>query len=460
MDRDDPTPRSEPRDELQALFEALRAQPQAPATLCGGQQPLHTVYGGAHLFRADVAVRLGRRALEALERWAPDARAFARAIGMRGADDPADPLPERVHARVRARLERLPVEDLRVDFEDGFGVRSDAEEDEHADRVAQQLVEGARNGTLPPLVGIRVRALDETSAARAVRTLERVVRPVGTALGTLPSGFVVTLPKVRCAAQPRTLARLLDRIERSIGLPPRTIPIELMIELPQALFGPDGRIVVRDLLDACEGRCRGLHFGTYDYTAACDVTAAHQAMDHPLCDFALAVLKNALSGTGVWLSDGATTELPVPPEPESGDEPDRARRNAASVHAAWRRMYANVQRALRMGIYQGWDLHPAQLPVRHAAVQAFFLEGIDSLLERLRNFVDRAARATRTGALFDDAATGQGLLNHVLRALHCGAIDVADLQAVGLAPDEIATRSFSRIVAARAISEEADRPHP
>ena len=73
------------------------------------------------------------------------------------------------------------------------------------------------------------------------------------------------------------------------------------------------------------------------------------------------------------------------------------------------------------GFYQGWDLHPAQLPTRYAAVYAF-LESLDAASERLRNFVEKAAKATLVGDVFDDAATGQGLLNYFLRATNCGAL--------------------------------------
>ena len=92
------------------------------------------------------------------------------------------------------------------------------------------------------------------------------------------------------------------------------------------------------------------------------------------------------------------------------------------MHRAWRLHADDVRHSLVNGFYQGWDLHPAQLPTRYAAVYAFFLEGLDAASERLRNFVDKAAQATLVGDVFDDAATGQGLLNFFLRGINCGAI--------------------------------------
>ena len=50
----------------------------------GKRQPVHTVYGGAHLFRAEAAPKLGGLALKSLEQYAPDFVSFARALHMPG----------------------------------------------------------------------------------------------------------------------------------------------------------------------------------------------------------------------------------------------------------------------------------------------------------------------------------------------------------------------------------------
>jgi hypothetical protein len=101
------------------------------------------------------------------------------------------------------------------------------------------------------------------------------------------------------------------------------------------------------------------------------------------------------------------------------------------------------------GFYQGWDLNPAQLPMRYAATYTFFLSSLADATARLRVFVERAAISTLTGDIFDDAATGQGLLNFFLKAMNCGAIDEEDALATGLTLDEIRSRSFYKILQGR-----------
>jgi hypothetical protein len=227
--------------------------------------------------------------------------------------------------------------------------------------------------------------------------------------------------------------------------------MELMVEQTQALLGPDGRCPLPDFLKACEGRCFGAHLGTYDFTASCDITAAYQAMGHPLCDLAKGMMVLAYAGTGIFLSDGATNVLPIAPHSSKGSggdilTPEQSAQNRASIYNAWRLYQRNVRHSLEGGFYQGWDLHPAQLPVRYATTYAFFLEGFPQAAERLRNFIDKAAQATLVGDVFDDAATGQGLLNYFVRALNCGAISEAELARTGLAPAEFRLRSFAKIL--------------
>jgi hypothetical protein len=222
-----------------------------------------------------------------------------------------------------------------------------------------------------------------------------------------------------------------------------------MIEATQSLLAPDGAAMLPRLLAAARGRCVAAHFGTYDYTASCDVTALYQRMRHPACDFAKEMMKVAYAGTGIRLSDGATAILPVGPhKPAAGAPLSEAQRreNARSVHAAWRLHADDIRHSLEGGFYQGWDLHPAQLPSRYGAAYAFFLEGLPAASERLRNFVGKAAQATLAGDVFDDAATGQGLLNFFLRGVSCGALTEDEALATGLTLDEFRGRSFLRIL--------------
>jgi hypothetical protein len=227
----------------------------------------------------------------------------------------------------------------------------------------------------------------------------------------------------------------LSELESELSIDP--IPIELMVETPQMVIDRDGYAGVRKWIDAAGGRVRGAHFGTYDYTASLSITAAYQSMDHPACDFAKHVLQVSLAGTGIWLSDGATNVMPIGNDPEV-------------VHGAMRLHYDHIRHSLAHAYYQGWDLHPAQLVTRYAAVYAFFLEGLDAAGARLSNFVESAAKATLVGDVFDDAATGQGLLNYFLRAINCGAITESEATTrTGLTVDELRTRSFLRILEGR-----------
>ncbi|HXD74588.1 MAG TPA: hypothetical protein VN628_12660 [Vicinamibacterales bacterium] len=396
------------------------------------RQPVHTVYGGAHLFSPETTSKLGAIALKALREHAPDAPTLARALAM----EPA--LADKIYPRVVAKLERDPVEDFRIDFEDGFGTRPDAEEDEVAKKAAAAVAAGMNAGTLPAGIGIRIKNLGEETGARGLRTFELFLSTlIGQSGGALPSGFVVTLPKITAPEQVGRLVDAFEAFEAAHSLVRGSLRFEVMIETAESVFSRDGRIALPEFIQRGKGRITGAHFGTYDYTAAMGITAAHQHMLHPSCDFAKHVMQVALSGTGIWISDGATTTLPIG-------------RDRATIHAAWKLHADNVRHSLVGGFYQGWDLHPAQLVTRYAAMYAFFLESLAPASERLKNFVEKAAQATAVGGVFDDAATGQGLLNFFLRALSCGAISDAEaVETSGLSLAELQSRSFTKILETR-----------
>ncbi|HEX8073107.1 MAG TPA: hypothetical protein VF546_24380 [Pyrinomonadaceae bacterium] len=443
----------------------------------GRRQPVHTVYGGAHLFKSDTPQRLGVLALRALEQFAPDPFEFARALALPGAadltaerarldqlrapiegdapqSDGAATFARTVYERVAEKLRREPVEDFRIDFEDGYGNRPDAEEDGHAAAAAREVAAGLKGGTLSPFIGIRIKPFTEELRARSLRTLDIFLTTLlAETGGQLPPNFVVTLPKIVSPEQPAALADIFDLLEPQLGLAAGALKFEMMIETTQSIIGHDGRISLPLMLAAARGRCIAAHFGTYDYTASCNITAAHQHMLHPACDFAKHMMQVAFGGTGVWLSDGATNIMPVAPHRATDDRPltpEQAAENRRTVHRAWRLHYEHVRHSLTTGFYQGWDLHPAQLPTRYAAVFAFFLESLDAASERLRNFVEKAAKATLVGDVFDDAATGQGLLNYFLRALNCGALTEAEaLRLSGLTLEELRAGSFVKILKGR-----------
>ena len=409
----------------------------------GARQAVHTVYGGANKFTADTARKLGEVALRTLETYAPDPATFADALGITAALAPT------VYERVVAKLREEPVEDFRIDFEDGYGNRPDDEEDGHAAQAAEEVAKALARGTLPPFIGIRIKPLTGELAARSLRTLDIFLSTLVDASGGVPPGFVITLPKITSKAHVDVLVGVLEALEDRLELGAGTLKIEFMVETTQCILDTRGRSMLPRLRRAAGERLVGAHFGTYDYTAGYDITAAHQRMGHPACDFAKHVMKLAFAGTGVALSDGATTIMPVAPHKGDALGDEQRRENRAAVHGAWRLSADDIRHSLINGFYQGWDLHPGQLPVRYGTVYAFFLEGQVAASERLRNFVEKAAQATLVGDVFDDAATGQGLLNYFLRGIGCGAIKEDEAAATGLTLDEIRTRSFVKILAGR-----------
>ncbi|HVH46652.1 MAG TPA: phosphoenolpyruvate kinase [Labilithrix sp.] len=402
-------------------------------------RPVHVVYGGAHLFTERTVDKLGERARVAMDTWGMDAVSFGRAIGI---TEPA--LAEGVASRVRAKLAARPVEALCIDFEDGYGPRSDEEEDAEATRSGAELARTSASGTT---IGIRIKALGGPAARRGIRTLDRFVTSYAKAnRGRLRDGFSVTLPKISAPDEVRALVDVLERLESLLGIE-RAIDVELMVETPSALIRTGG-LAVPALVEAARGRAVAVHLGAYDFTAELGVTAGDQRLDHPYCDLARMLLKLGAAGTRVGVSDGATTILPIAPKSATAEE------SAVAVHRAWALHAANVRRAIDVGIWQGWDLHPAQLPARYGALFGYFLSRRGEMTKRLRSFVENATQASRVGQIFDDAATGQGLMTFFVRGLRCGALDEADLRDTSLSVSEL-SRSFTEIVAMRAEGAQA-----
>jgi len=439
------------------------------------RQPVHTVYGGANLFKADSCVRMGETALKNLRTYAPNFVELARALSLEGHEylpqterevmnltrrlegmDESGRRKEKawlawsVYNKILRKLEVEPVEDFRIDFEDGFGNRPDEEEDAVALKAAAELVAGMKAGTISPFIGIRIKPFTEDLKYRGVRTLDLFVTELlNRTGGVLPANFVVMLPKVTIPEQVSTLVRLFRIFEKEHGLVEGALKMETMVEATQIIMDDEGRNPLYRIISASEGRCIAAHFGTYDYTASCDITARYQTMSHPVCDFAHHMTKVALGGTGIFLSDGATNVMPIGPHRGEQLSFEQLQENRESVHRAWRTGYSHTMHSLINGFYQGWDLNPAQLPMRYAATYTFFLSSLEDATARLKVFVERAAISTLTGDIFDDAATGQGLLNFFLKAMNCGAIDETAALATGLSLEEIRSRSFYKILQGR-----------
>ena len=373
----------------------------------GTRQPVHTVYLPGDVAGPDSPASWGAQALALLDAAAPDAATAARVTGL------GPVLDDEVYRRARVKLAAQPIEDLRVDFEDGYGNRPDAEEDDTATAAASGIAAllSAEGG--PSFAGIRFKSLEAATRRRGLRTLDLVLGSLLEA-GPLPDGFLLTLPKVTSADQVAAMTTVCEELERAYGLPAGRLRFEIQVETPQAILGADGTATVARMIHIAGGRCLGLHYGTFDYSAALGIAPRYQSMEHPVADHAKAVMQVAAAGTGVRLSDGSTNVLPV-------GSPEQVRA-ALALHARL------VHRSLERGYYQGWDMHPGHLVTRYLATYTFYRAGFSTAAERLRNYLGRVE-----GGVMDEPATAQALASFVTRGLHCGALDDAEVaRAVGL----------------------------
>ncbi|MGO4104809.1 aldolase [Leifsonia sp. YAF41] len=382
----------------------------------GSRQPVHTVYLPADAFSPGLAGEWGERALAAVDEHGGLDR-LAEIVGQDAA------LAAVVMPRVQAKLESEPIEDLRLDFEDGYGNRGDETEDSDAVRAAQRLAEAVSAGTAPPFIGIRFKSFEAPTRARGLRTLDLFVTTLAEA-GELPAGLVLTLPKVTTVAQVQAMADAAAALERVHALPAGRLRFEVQVETPQLILGPDGTSPVARLAHAVPGRISALHYGTYDYSAALQIAAPYQSLDHPVADHAKAVMQLAVAGTGIRLSDGSSNILPI------GDR----------TVEAWQLHARLVRRSLEHGYYQGWDLHPHQLPTRFAASYAFYRERFDASAVRLRAYLERTQ-----SAFLDEPATARALAGFVLRGVHCGAVSADEVHSViGIDEGQLAALAHPR----------------
>lgn len=372
-----------------------------------GRQPVHTVYVPADRVVTGLSAAWGASGLQAVQEHAPDAAAMADALGM----DPeavAD-----VWANVLAKLAREPIEDLRVDAEDGYRGAAGAE-DGDVIAAAGALAGDIRAETAPFFLGLRPKCLEAPVRARGLRSLDlflgALIDGVGGPGGLDGTDLRITLPKITDVAQVEVMVTVLAELESVYGLAAGRLGLELQVETPQAVLGPDGRAILAPMVHAARDRCRGLHYGTYDYSASLGIAAAHQASDHPAADHAKATMQLAVAGTGADAVDGSTNVLPVG--------------SRAEVHAGWRLHARLVRRALERGFYQGWDLHPAQLVTRFLATYTFYRQAMPAAAIRLRDYVSQ-----QDGTVLDEPATAKALAAVLIRGLDCGALSTAEMAA-------------------------------
>lgn len=418
-------------------------------------QALHTFYGGASLYKENTYDKINQLALQSFEKYAPDVDEFARALDLCTSnysyETSAAAFSEEacalLYSKVLNQLRQGALQDHRIDFEDGYGYRPSEEEDEDALRCAEILASHCGRNSGPKGVGLRVKALTNECMDRSVRTLDIFLTTLLRNLnGQLPENFVVTLPKVNLVEQVNFLNQILKDIERAYDLTEGAIKTEIIVESAQASVNVEGRCPVGDFIDASFGRCKSVVIGTYDYTASCAITSIYQDHRHPSVDGLRLQLINALSGRPVSLCDSVTIEMPVAKYKSNESElsPQQLDENKELIQRAWKRHFDNINHSLYMGFYQGWDLHPAQIPIRYSAIYRFFMLGMTDSLARLKGFQQQASQATLTGNTFDDAASAHGLVNFFNKGLSCGAFSKEDLRDQGLDVSILEAGAFQR----------------
>jgi citrate lyase beta subunit len=394
-------------------------------------QPVHVLYGGAHLFSEKTFEKVANLAEQAFKYAAPDARALNNLCG----ESWDDQVSREIFHRAEKKISTSPLEDYRIDFEDGYGVRSDEEEDSHAISAAKNLAAVAGARLAPKNIGIRIKPLSTAGMRRALKTLALFVDGLHKSRAVHASGLkhlIITLPKVTNAEQVATLVEILDGYEKEHHLGHGFFSIELVVETPSAFLGTDGTIPLASFLHSSAGRCRSLHFGVYDFTSSLGIGSAGQSIDHLACDFARIWMQIAASlAPNITVSDGIISRLPLVPKENTQDAREQ-------FESAWRYNYQQMMRSLANGYYQGWDLHPCQLPIRHIANTVFVLREFEGAVNRLKTFVARASQASHVGGVFDDRASVLGLLNFFDRSVASGVIDQSELTEAGI--DLIAVR--------------------
>ncbi|MGP4057968.1 DUF6986 family protein [Mycobacterium sp. 4D054] len=370
----------------------------------GRRQPVHTVYIPGNRYSATMPAEWGSAALAA----ARDAGGLDAVAALVGASDGCDCAPETLASLVENKLSTEPIEDLRIDFEDGYGTFDDATEDADVARAVAALRSALDAGTSTPFVGTRFKCMEAGTRARGLRTLDMFVSGLVDS-GGLPDGLTLTLPKVTSVDQVEAMVAVAEALEAANRIPQGRIRFEVQVETPQAILGADGRAPVAQFIHAGQGRVSSLHYGTYDYSASLGIAAAYQSMEHPAADHAKNVMQLAVAGTGVHMSDGSTNILPV------GD-PD-------NVATAWKLHARLVRRHLERGIYQGWDMHPAQLVTRYLATYAFYRGAFAPAATRLRNYVHQL-----DSTVMDEPATARALANVIHRGSVCGALTVDEIE--------------------------------
>jgi citrate lyase beta subunit len=391
----------------------------------GRTQPTHVVYGGAQLFKTGTINKIGTLAVAHFEQYTAQISRCQQEL------DPNQSVAvwQQAVGRAKSMLQHRSVQDFRIDFEDGFGVRSHAEEDQCARTSAEALADELLIGPMKSDIGLRIKALDAATADRAVRTLEIFCASLFAKwTPNETQSLILTLPKVESWQQAETIARICSVVENLHKLPPNFFRLELMIESLGVFSTRDGANDARRMIDSTHQRLQAFHIGSYDLTAQCGVAALDQGMRHPACDWVILNLKAATEGTDIWISDGATATLPLVPHRGEANQLTSVQRaeNESAVYYAWRKSLVDIRGSLRLGVSQGWDLHPHQIAIRYLTLAHYYSVNLPEMHQRMENFTKKKEQATAVGTAFDDAATVRGLVNFFSRGLAIGALQESE----------------------------------
>lgn len=414
----------------------------------GRRQPVHTCYVPADLVTESTPAEWGAAGLRAADD-AGGLETLADLAGITGSGK------QEIVDRVSEKLRHEPIEDLRLDLEDGFGDRPDDEEDAVAETAARTVARFALNrhrgsAPAPAFAGIRFKCFEASTRDRGLRSLDLFVSTLvregglaeaGVSSDGLPPGLVLTLPKVSGVEQVRVMVEAARALEDALDLPDGRLVFEIQMETAPMIMGLDGTCPIPAMLRAGEGRVTSLHYGTYDYSASLGISGEFQSLEHPAADHAKAIMQVAVAGTGVHLSDGSTNHLPV------GD--------AAQRREAWALHSRLVRRSLERGIYQGWDLHSHHLPTRFLTNYAFYRESFADAGRRLVAYAGRSVPGIEAADVADEPATARALAVFVQRGLVCGALTENEVHAAGLAPDTIRSMAVPGSVGTRETGETA-----
>ncbi|MGJ7540838.1 DUF6986 family protein [Brevibacterium luteolum] len=323
--------------------------------------------------------------------------------------------------RVSARLREKPIDDLRVDFEDGYGQRSDETEDDDVRRAATATAEmAAQAAHRCPSFGIRPKSVDSPQPERGARTLLLWVETL-LDCGYPADTILFTAPKITSPTHVDIWRDLSAHIEDSFELNEGTVRFELQIETPQSVLAADGCNAMIELVKRSGGRCVALHYGTYDYSASLGIFPEFQSSDHPVGLFAKESMRLAAALYGIWVSDGSSNLIPTSADPD-------ANARAISRHVDL------ILDALGRGIVQGWDLHPTQLPTRYLANFAFYRTYFGSSAQRLSEYFSRSSGS----GVLDEPATARAMAGLITRGWEVGALSSEEIQqATSLTPPEL-----------------------